>query len=341
VLAVRPHSDADDAAWDELVLATPGSHPAQLRAWLAFTARSYGVVPHAWVAAEGGALRGVLPLFEKRGAGRAAQLFSAPGGLLARDDDAARALLEVARRLRDERGATQVELRDQRRAWPDLATSTEHCTHELTLAADAEAQWKGFDAKLRNQIRKAERGDYRIHWGAAHVEAFHRVMLENMRDLGTPLRSAAWFRTLLAALGERALLLVIERAGEAVGGMFLVVHRGWAMDIWASSLRRHFTHCPNQMLYWTALQAAIARGLVGFDFGRSQADTGTYRFKAQWGAVAVPLYYQYLLPAGAAVPQFAAQRQRFDLAAQLWQRLPLPLARWLGEPIRRRFPELL
>ncbi|MDX2169357.1 MAG: GNAT family N-acetyltransferase [Deltaproteobacteria bacterium] len=336
MLAVRPHSDADDAAWDELVLATPGSHPAQLRAWLRFTARSYGVAPHAWVAHAGGALRGILPLFEKRGA-----LFSAPGGLLARDDDAAMALLAVARRLRDERGATQVELRDQRRAWPGLATSTEHCTHELALAADAATQWRGFDAKLRNQIRKAERGAYRVHWGADHVDAFHRVMLENMRDLGTPLRAAGWFRGLLAALGERAQLLVIERAGEPVGGMFLVEHRGWAMDIWASSLRRHFAHCPNQMLYWTALQAAIARRLQGFDFGRSQAGTGTYRFKAQWGAVAVPLYYQYLLPAGAAVPQFAAQRQRFDLAARLWQRLPLPLAGWLGEPIRRRFPELL
>lgn len=341
MLSVRPYTDADRSPWDDFVLASDGSHPAQLRAWLALTARTYGVAPHAWLAHDAGELCGVLPLFEKRSLGRPPILFSAPGGLLARDDAAAQALLAAAETLRAQRGATYVELRDQHRRWPVLATSTEHWTHALELAADAETQWRGFDAKLRNQIRKAQRAAFRVRWGAEHIDAFCRVMLENMRDLGTPMRAVGWYRALLAALGERAAVLVIERAGEPVGGMFLVAHRGWAMDIWASSLRRHFAHCPNQLLYWEALQEAIRRGLRGFDFGRSQVGTGTYRFKEQWGARAVPLYYQYQLAAGAAPPSFAAQQQRLGLAVQLWQRLPLPLARLLGEPIRRRFPELL
>jgi CelD/BcsL family acetyltransferase involved in cellulose biosynthesis len=113
------------------------------------------------------------------------------------------------------------------------------------------------------------------------------------------------------------------------------------MDLWASSLRRHFEHCPNQLLYWEAIREAIRRGLRCFDFGRSQWNTGTYRFKEQWGARAVPLHYQYLLRGSATVPSFAAQQQRLRFAVELWKRLPLPLARILGEPIRRRFPEVL
>jgi FemAB-related protein (PEP-CTERM system-associated) len=341
VLAVRSHTDADRQAWDRFVLETEGSHPAQLNAWLALTERTYGVRPRAWLAEDGGRIRGVLPLFEKRRLGRSPVLFSAPGGLLAADEPAARALLDVARgEIRTGR-LEYIELRDQAARWPDLATSTEHCTHVLALARDADAQWRAFDPKLRNQIRKAQRSGFTVHWGPQHVSAFCRVMLENMRDLGTPMRAEAWFRSALAALGERAALLVIASRDEPVGAMFLALHRGCAMDLWASSLRRHFERCPNQMLYWEAIQEAIRRGIPAFDFGRSQWNTGTYRFKEQWGARAVPLYYQYIFRGSGEIPSFAAQQQRMGIAVRLWKHLPLPVARLLGEPIRRRFPELL
>lgn len=323
------------------MLETDGSHPAQLNAWMSLTERSYGVRPHAWLAEDDGRVRGILPLFEKRRLGRSPVLFSAPGGLLAADAQAARALLEVAAAETRSGRVEYVELRDQLVRWPDLATSTEHYTHVLALAADAEAQWRAFDPKLRNQIRKAQRAGFAVRWGAEHVSAFCRVMLENMRDLGTPMRAERWFRSALEALGERAALLVIASGAEPVGAMFLVLHRGLAMDLWASSLRRHFAHCPNQLLYWEAIQEAIRRGLHAFDFGRSQWNTGTYRFKEQWGARAVPLYYQYLFRGREEVPSFAAQQQRMAISVRLWKRLPLPLARLLGDPVRRRFPELL
>ncbi len=341
MLSVRSYTDADRQSWDRFVLASEGSHPAQLAAWLDLTAATYGVVRRAWLAEDAGVVRGILPLFERRRFGRLPVLFSAPGGMLAASADAANALLVAARDLVGRERVEYLELRDQRVRWPDLATSTEHCTHVLELAGDAEAQWRAFDAKLRNQIRKAQRAGFTVRWGPEHIGAFCRVMLENMRDLGTPMRAESWFRRALEALGERAVLLVIALGNEPVGGMFLAVHRGCAMDLWASSLRRHFERCPNQMLYWEALQEALRRGLHAFDFGRSQLDTGTYRFKEQWGARAVPLYYQYLLREAAEVPSFASQRNRMGLAVRLWKRLPLPVARVLGEPIRRRFPELL
>ena len=323
------------------MLATEGSHAAQLAAWLALTETTYGVVRDAWIAEEAGLVRGVLPLFTKRRFGRPPVLFSPPGGLLAADPDAAGALLAAAGDAVARHAAAYLELRDQRVRWPDLATSTEHCTHELALAGEPDTQWRAFDPKLRNQIRKAQRAGFTVHWGAEQLGAFCRVMLENMRDLGTPMRTEPYFRRALDALGERAAVLVIARDREPVGAMFLAFHRGAAIDLWASSLRRHFVHCPNQMLYWAAIQEAIRRGARVFDFGRSQWNTGTYHFKEQWGAHAVPLFYQYLLGQAAALPSFAGQQQRLGIAARVWKRLPLSVVRVLGEPIRRRFPELL
>src|SRR4030095_10996358 len=102
---------------------------------------------------------GILPLFAKRRLGRPpVQFFSPPGGLLANDPEAAGALLAATRTALVPDEAGYIELRDQRVRWPELVTNTEHCTHELVLAESPEAQWRAFDAKLPNQLRKERRG---------------------------------------------------------------------------------------------------------------------------------------------------------------------------------------
>lgn len=338
-LRVRPWAAGDRAAWDAYVRGREESHFGQLAAWKELTERAYGVPARYWLAEEDGRVRGVLPLFRK--GGRTPLLFSAPGGLLADDEAVAAALLAPAREEVARDRLAWLELRDQKRAWPGLETNDEHVTMVLELADDPDAQWKAFDAKLRNQVRKGEKAGFERRWGHALVPEFHRVLLENMRDLGTPIRGAGYYRLALELLGDAADLLVIARAGDAAGAMFTVAHRDTMTDPWASSLRRHFAHCPNQVLYWEALRRAIARGLRRFDFGRSQWNSPTFRFKEQWGAKPVALRYQYVLGTAARVPTLEAQKGSLDLAVKLWRRLPLPLARALGEPAKRQFPEVL
>jgi len=338
-LRVRPYEDSDREAWDAYVLGREESHFGQRVAWKTLTERAYGVPARFWLAEEAGRVRGVLPLFRRHG--RTPLLFSAPGGLLADDEGVAEALLAPARdEVRRDRLAW-LELRDQRRAWRGLETNDEHVTMVLELAGDAEAQWSAFDAKLRNQVRKGEKAGFERRWGHGLVRTFHRVLLENMRDLGTPIRGEAYYRLALELLGETADVLVIEHGGDPAGAMFTVAHRDTLQDPWASSLRRHFARCPNQVLYWEALQRAIGRGLRRFDFGRSQWNSPTFRFKEQWGAKPVALHYQYVLGTARRVPTLAAQKGALDLAVSLWRRLPLPLAATLGEPAKRFFPEVM
>ncbi|HYM80060.1 MAG TPA: GNAT family N-acetyltransferase [Candidatus Limnocylindria bacterium] len=337
MLEIRSYTEADRERWDDYVLRSPVAHFGQLTAWRDATERAYGCRAHYWLAVEGGRARGVLPLFERPGR----TLFSAPGGLIADDASVAASLLAPAQERVRNQHLDYLELRDQRTAWPELVTNSEHCTMVLELARDPETQWQGFDAKLRNQIRKGEKAGFEVRWGRDQVADFHRVMLESMRDLGTPIRGAGYYRLVLERLGEAADLLVIRRTGEPAGAMLTVgLGETWS-DPWASSLRRFFADCPNQVLYWHALQAAIARGMKRFDMGRSQWESGTFRFKQQWGARPVPLHYQYVLGRAQAVPTLEAQKERYALAVKLWQRLPLWAAAALGEPLKRRFPEVL
>jgi hypothetical protein len=53
------------------------------------------------------------------------------------------------------------------------------------------------------------------------------------------------------------------------------------------------------------------------------------------------LHYQYVLGTAKAAPTLASQKGSFDMVVKLWQKLPLPVAKLLGEPAKRLFPEVL
>ena len=72
---------------------------------------------------------------------------------------------------------------------------------------------------------------------------------------------------------------------------------------WAASLRTHNRYSPNMLLYWSVLAFACEKGYRNFDFGRSTPGEGTYRFKEQWGARPVQLYWHYWLGKGTLLPE--------------------------------------
>lgn len=338
VVALDP---ANRARWEEYVRRTPGSNFASRPAWKDLVEGWFGCRPDWRMAERDGRVVGILPLFEKRAGGRVRQLFSAPGGLLADDPEAAQALLAPARERVKREKMELLELRDQRTRWNDLPTSEEHCTLILPLASEPEAQWKAFGVKLRNQVRKAQKSALSVSWGREHLKAWHAVMLENLRDLGTPLAGPDYFARALDAYAGDLEIEVLEREGRVIGALAAVTHADGMVNPWASSLRAYRPLCPNHMLYWEAIQRAIARGLRWFDFGRSQWRSSTFDFKASWGAVPQPLYYQYVLGTTTTIPNLHDQKQAFEIAVRVWQKLPLPLARALGPIARRRFPEAL
>ena len=172
VLQVRPYTDADRQAWDGFVLATEGSHPAQLSDWIALTEETYGVVRRAWLAEDGGGVRGILPLFAKRRLGRPPVLFSPPGRTRWRPTPRPRARCWPRRAPPSRPGA---------RSTSSCATSA--CAGPISRPAPStartssrspptpEAQWRAFDPKLRNQIRKAERAGFTRALGRASTSA--------------------------------------------------------------------------------------------------------------------------------------------------------------------------
>jgi FemAB-related protein (PEP-CTERM system-associated) len=341
VLEIRAPRDDESALWDAYVLSRPGSSFGQRTAWRSVTVRGYGVTPRYTWALRDGRVCGVLPLFEKKGGLGAATWFSPPGGLLADDEETARALIDQASPAVAQRGLAYLELRDQRQAWPGLVTVEENCTMILDLAADPDAQWSALGSKLRNVVKKGQRAAFRVAIGREGVDDFYAVLSENMRDLGTPLLGPSYFHGVLEEMGEAARLVLLYDGATPVGGMFLIEHGDTVHLPWSSSRRRYHAQSANSVMHWEALKDCAARGFAHFDFGRSQWQSSTFAFKEQWGATPRPLYYQYVLGRAKAAPHIADQKGAFALAVRAWQRLPLSWARALGPLARRRFPEAL
>jgi hypothetical protein len=63
---------------------------------------------------------------------------------------------------------------------------------------------------------------------------------------------------------------------------------------WASSLLAHKQIASNMLLYWAFMERAIEKGIPVFNFGRCTPNSGSHRFKKQWGSRDVQLHwYQY------------------------------------------------
>ena len=310
-------TEADRASWDAFVATRPEAFGYHEWAWRtviadAFRHRSVYLIARR----EGdGAIAGVLPLIEINSRLFGRSLTSMPflnyGGVLADDQEVARALLDAAAAAGRERQSRHVELRHVRRQFPDLPCREHKVSMHLTLA---EGIWDRLDRKVRNQVRKAEKSGLTVSRGGAElVPDFYAVFARNMRDLGTPVYARRFFEIILRAFPDRVRIVVVRLKGEAVAAG-LTYRTGSTVEVpWASSIREFNPLCPNHLLYWHVIESGIADGCTRLDFGRSTPNEGTFHFKAQWGAAPVPLCWEYVLLGESSLPGSGARRIRSSI----------------------------
>jgi FemAB-related protein (PEP-CTERM system-associated) len=333
-------SDADAARWDLFVSSHPGATGYHLWAWRRVFARAFGHEPIYVMALSKGEIVGLLPLVHIKSVVFGRTLTSLPflnyGGVVAESDVVAAQLVDEAAGIARSRRCHHVELRHVTRRLPQLPCRQHKVTMRLALQG---GMWDRLDRKVRNQIRKAQKsGLIAEHGGAEFLRDFYGVFARNMRDLGTPVYSSRFFEEVLEAFADRTRIHVVRLNGRpiAAGLAFL---SGRLIEVpWASSIRDHNHLCPNHLLYWDVIEAAVEQRCNVLDFGRSTPGEGTFKFKEQWGARPVPLHWEYRVMNGGTLPDISPTNAKYRLAIELWKRLPLSLATRLGPPIVRGIP---
>lgn len=291
-----------------------------------------------------GSLVGVLPLVEQSSWLFGRYLVSVPyftyGGVLADSAVVARALSERAGMLGKERVASHVELRHDRSVEAiEFPERLDKVSMILELPGSDEELAKSLGAKLRSQIRRADREDPVVITGGRELlPEFYTVFASCMHELGTPVYSRKFFDCVYEAMSDVLTVFVVRVAGKVQAAAITVRHADRTEVPWAAATLAAKRSAINMRLYWEMLKASIEAGAKAFDFGRCTVESGTYRFKAQWGAKPRQLHWHYWLPEYAAIPQLNHSNPKYAMAVKLWRKMPLWCANIVGPPIAKNLP---
>jgi len=338
---VHRFSDRWRPGWEHFIEAAPATL-AHADSWLSVICQTLGHEDRSLVAERDGEVCGVLPMMLLKNWLFGTFHVSLPwldyGGVLADSPETARALLDAATAQAGEDKATFVELRSMDPVFPELPVREDKVTFWLPLK-DADGVWKGFDAKVRNQVRKAQKSGLTCEFGRKELlPEFYRIFAQNMRDLGTPVWGMALFQNILEGFPKTSEIALVRMGEKPIGGGLVLSFKDTVYMPSASSLRQYFHLCPNNLLYWEVIKRACENGYRTFDFGRSTVGSGAYSFKKQWGAQAKPLHWQYILLKGDQIPRLNPSNPRFKFFIEVWKRFPLPIANLLGPRIVRHLP---
>ena len=333
-----------EAEWDEFILRQPQATYCHLAGWSQVLVQSYKMSCYFVQLRDGGQIAGVLPLIHVKGPIAPDRLVSMPfldyGGVLSASTEAEESILDFAIDLVGRLGAKGLDLRAP---LSDLGASTGETSRYcfvLSLPDTGEELWKAVGPKVRNQIRKSEKSGLRTEAvDASSLPVFFGIFSKNMRDLGSPTHSMAFFRSLTKVMAERCrLYLTYDDDDRPVAGGIAIRFRDTVTVPWASSLRSERSACPNHSLYWRILRDAQQQGAESFDFGRSSVGTGTFHFKKQWRAEARPLIWTFLDEHRHVEQDYYLKPQHGSTAVRIWQKLPLSATIRLGPWIRHQLP---
>lgn len=343
-LMLRPLKQSEEPLWDAFVDTRSEASLYHHSSWRKLIQDLFGhETLYLYATNAAGEWVGILPVVRLRSRFFGDYMVSMPyvnyGGALGLSAEIETALMQEAGRSGQAAGVSHIEFRDlvaRAGAWK---LRTDKVVMELNLPASQDELWNGFSPKLRAQIRRPQREQTQVvHGGAELLPQFYRVFARNMRDLGTPVYGQAFFAAIMATFPAAAHIVIVRHGQQPVAAALLLGHRDRMEIPWASSLREYNQMGVNMLLYWEALRQAMDGRYKTFDFGRSSIDSGTYRFKKQWGAQARQLYWHYWLAPGQDLPQLTPSSPKYQLAIRAWKRLPLFLANRLGPHIVKNLP---
>ncbi len=258
------------------------------------------------------------------------------GGPVTRFNNVFEALLGIAKEEGQQGQLKYAEVRTlQQTAYP---ASTKKVSMLRALPDSAEVFEDEIGAKVRAQVKKAEPYRPRFKVGGKELlDDFYTVFARNMRDLGTPVNSRAFFELLMDKLPEHTYIAMAYVDNQPMATGFLLRHRNMMEIPWASTVREANKMNMNMWLYDNMLKFAISKGMHWFDFGRSTQDAGTYRFKKQWGAEPHQ-HYWYQFSQDPAGESLNPDNPKFKLAIGVWQRLPVWVTRKIGPFVSSQLP---
>lgn len=287
-------------------------------------------------------LVGVLPLFFVKSIVFGRFLVTSPfltfGGILSDDEEATGVLIERAIKLTRELNSDYLEIRNEIPCGYLPYSKSDYYTLILNLSSGEKEIWKSLlHSTARRNVKIARKAGLEVMESHEYLDEFIKINARNMRRLGTPAHNGKFFRNILKYFPE-SILLMARSKDDLIGGMLLVKFKDTVLMPWIGSLQEYFHMRPNNLLYWEAVVVACRDGFRFLDFGRSKWDSGTFRFKKQYGAQPDQLHYLFFLNKAKKVPAVEPESSALKPLISIWRKIPLPVVNLIGPYIIRNIP---
>ncbi len=342
-LSIKELTPEYEVAWDEYVISKRASL-YHLSVWRNIIKNSFGHKNiYLFCLNENNKVCGVLPLVRIKSVLFGDYILSVPyfnyGGVVADSIEITKALLDKAEVIKKDLGSAHIEYRNINEISTDMANRQDKVTMLLNLPNEPDELWKAIGSKRRAQVKRPirEGAEFKIG-GIELLNDFYKVFSINMRDLGTPVYSKRFFAEILNRLPKASSLIVVYIKGIPVGAGFLLKHLDTVEIPWASTLREYNRYGINMFMYWNILKYSIEQNFKVFDFGRSSKDSGTLKFKKQWGAEQKQLNWYYSLNSGNSIPVLNHTNKKFELLINIWKKLPVKITNLIGPHIVKNLP---
>jgi len=207
---------------------------------------------------------------------------------------------------------------------PGLTKSESFWLHRLDMQPALEDLFRRFHKDcVRRKIRRAEREGLSYEEGRSEpiLEKFYGLLVLTRRRQLTLPPPLAWFRNLVACMGDLLKIRLASKNGEPLAGILTLSYKTTLVYKYGCSDSVFNRLGGNQLLFWKAVQEAKLSGFRELDMGRSDwGALGLIRFKNHWGAAPSVLTYWRYGTLTAALPGFGRNTQ---IVRRVLRRLPL------------------
>jgi len=340
--------------WDAFVNAHPLSTAFHLSAWNRIAKKVYGIANTIVVSRDAsGKIRGGTPVFFAKRPGSwyvTSGIFGSYGPILVRDGEDSREglreTLDGAVAYAQENRAKFMHLKGLE--GPKGKNDFQHPRFErqdiwvtafMEIGGTSDDLWKSLPGPMRTKVRKAEKSELSIRWGAEEkdLNEFYEVLADNMHRKGSPIYGKEFMEEILrefSAPGSEASVLTLHLGEEVVSGAIVVRHAGVVYVPFVSSRAKFFPLRPNNLLYWEIIKDGNRRGNSWLDFGTSIRGASTLQFKESWGAKTYPVVSYVYSESGEKI-RLDAGAKSVQLGVEIWKKLPRGVVDRLGPKLAK------
>jgi hypothetical protein len=333
-----------DPRWPEFLERHPGASIFHSRAWLRPLHRTYGYDPIGYTTspprsplANGAVFCRIHSWLTGR------RLVSLPFSdhsqpLMDSDDDLHDLLSFLTRDLKNERWK-YIELRPLNEWSTNSAgfqPSSTFYFHRLDLRPPLEVIFHNLHkSSTQRKIRRAEREALTYEEGRSEtlLRKFYQLLLVTCRRKRLPPQPIAWFRHLIACVGEPLKIYVASKGDRPIAAIMTMSFKRSVVYKYGCSDARFNPLGGMHSLLWRAVADAKRDGLEEFDFGRSDLQTpGLVTFKDRWSTTRSVITY---MRCAAPLMTHVAAGRTMRIARQFFARLPDPFLIAAGKTLYR------